>query len=370
MSNKSLLSSVIPSLIPGPILGLVLGISVQFLNLDGALAQNYPVNNANGSYGPYAGPIAQTAPFSGMPQSQVPAAMPTTPAPQNQIPVLAPGGYAGPNPYSYWGGNVPGYSGKQGLLPKFTPAFWQGGVTSNNVVYNAYAQLTANTILTGILEQDISSKTSKVGEVLSIRIDNGYSQNGQTVIPPQSKILGSILSVSSARSKHSGMPGEVQISLQTLMFPDGRTVPVIATIEHNPAMDMKNNPKKGDVGRDLTQYGKSWVHSVLNFGSAITSHVGIPMTTWIRPDAGQDFKLAKGEAIAIRLPNGLDLSSIASAPSINPSPGLNPVSNYPGQSMPPLAPSVVPGLVPDPNAIFNASIGSSQNSQAAVPNGF
>src|SRR5262249_12508566 len=59
-----------------------------------------------------------------------------------------------------------------GMVPKFGPDFWQKML---------YDRVNSGTILTGILQQDLSSAKNKAGDVFSILLEDGFNQNGKEV---------------------------------------------------------------------------------------------------------------------------------------------------------------------------------------------
>ncbi len=181
-----------------------------------------------------------------------------------------------------------------GLVPKFTPDFIQKMQASN---------LPAGTVLTGILENDISSNKSKPGDVFSIRLEDGYANNGVEIIPKQSKILGSVTATLSSHSRHAAHPGTVSISLQTLVFPDGRTAQFWGFIEHNPLHD--NVTQSGSsIKNKANGYGTAAAVGTMNF---FTRRVGYNMA---RPNFGKEMELKKGEVLPIKTNRPLDLSKM------------------------------------------------------------
>jgi hypothetical protein len=208
-----------------------------------------------------------------------------------------------------------------GLVPKFDPSFFQKMIANN---------VQAGTVLTGILENDIASNKSKAGDLFSIRLEDGLNLNGNQIIPQQSKILGTITSVVASRSVRGGSPGSIQISLQTLVFPDGRTCPFFGFVERNTLQDAKSM-SPSDPMKTAGKYAQRSGYYAMNF---FTSRVGFP----VRPSTfGQDFKMTKGEVLPIRMNRSIDVTHMT-PPLANPTvqtpvPPLAPSSPY-GQGMP------------------------------------
>jgi hypothetical protein len=222
-----------------------------------------------------------------------------------------------------------------GMVPKFSPDFLQRMQTGT---------LPAGTVLTGILENDLSSKKSKAGDVFSIRLEDGFSINGTEVIPKQSKILGSVSTAVASHSRKAGHPGSLTIALQTLIFPDGRTTQFWGFIEHNPLRNSRNQ-SGSNISSKASGYGKMASFGTLNF---ITRKVGYNL----RPANyfGQELKLDKGEVLPIRSNRPIDLTKMNAPIQTMPMPPgtVNGVSQSgalpPGMSS--ISPNSAPGLPP------------------------
>jgi hypothetical protein len=285
------------------------------------------------------------------------AAMPFTP----QVPGMAPG-FTLPTMSSY---NLPIPAGMR-PIQAFTPAMLKQASAS---------QLGAGTVLTGTLEDDLSSAKNKVGDVFSIRLENGFSSNGVVIIPPQSKVLGTITSVKTAKMQKFGAPGALDVSLQTLIFPDGSSARIYGFVEHNSAMDMKT---KNGSGSALSGPIHAVRASALSIFSALNSKTGLPVNM---PNMrqGLDFTMTKGELIPVRLNRSADLTHMTPPPAI-PGTAMAPAS-VPGfvpDGMPPVAPQIgqaataglLPGLAPNEDSRFSFSPPVKASPQSALPEPF
>ncbi|MDR3616285.1 MAG: TrbI/VirB10 family protein [Candidatus Obscuribacterales bacterium] len=184
------------------------------------------------------------------------------------------------------GGNM------MGLVPKFDPAMFQQMQAS---------RVMPGTVLTGILENEVSSKNSKSGDIFFIRLEDGYISNGKQLVPPQSKILGTVTCSISSKTRKGAAPGSVSIALQTLILPDGRTLPFTGFIEHNPQDDASNQSNRNPMGT-AGKYAKQTGYGAMNF---VTRRVGFPM---YMPNVGAELTLKKGEVMPIRLNGPIDIS--------------------------------------------------------------
>ncbi|MBS1956856.1 MAG: hypothetical protein JST89_21890 [Cyanobacteria bacterium SZAS-4] len=285
--------------------------------------------------------------------------MPFTP----QVPGMAPG-FSLPSMSSY---NLPIPAGMR-PIQAFTADFFKQATAT---------RLGAGTVLTGILEDDLSSGKNQVGDVFSIRLENGYSANGVVIIPPQSKVLGSIISVKPARMQKFGAPGAMDISLQTIVFPDGRSARIYGFVEHNPAMDLKT---KNGTGSAMSGPIHTVKASALSVFSGLNQKTGLPIQM---PNmrTGLDFTLAKGELLPVRLNRTCDLSNMA-APPVIPGTAMAPASMTSftplTDGMPPTAPPIgqaataglLPGLAPGEDSHFGLSAPVRPMPQSDLPDPF
>ncbi len=241
-----------------------------------------------------------------------------------------------------------------GLVPTMGKEFWRGQL--NN-------RIPVGTVLTGILEQDLSSKTSKANDVFTILLQDGVTVNGAQVVPPQSKILGSVVSATPASKLGAGQHGQLQIALHQLITPDGRSFPIYAFIAKNPNLDPKKPPGVNQPGTQLNETPKM----VSSFFGSFTAGVGSRLKV---RHMGKDFHLEQGEVIPIRLNRSLDCTAIVTGQPANQAlpPGAVPgVANasrpfgLPPQQLGAATPATAaPGLIgtggpggQNPNSIFN-----------------
>jgi hypothetical protein len=208
-----------------------------------------------------------------------------------------------------------------GLVPKIGPDFWRQ--QSN--------QIPAGTVFSTILQEDISSAKSKVGDSFQLILPEGYFQNGVMLVPPGSMVVGSVHTVTPAFLMNHGNPGRIDVSLQALILPTGQSLPISAFIDHNPAHDPVDPKKAAQVhysGSSLKDYGGMFTSFLGQFGRGIGRVNNAA-------NRGRDFALKQGTVVPVRLTQSLKL----------------PYEPMPAQSQPYVnAQSGVPGLVgPAPN---------------------
>ena len=189
--------------------------------------------------------------------------------------------------------SMPG-AANAGFMPQFSPDFWKGQLNS---------RVPVGTVLSGILNDNLSSQKSKQGDIFEIELQDGWALNGKELIPKHSKIVGTVVNASPAKLLRHGAPGRLQVSLQSLVLPDGRNLPFSGFIDHNPNLDPKNEPITRNHGASLKDYGQS----LSSFLGSFTSGIGVVLN---RRNRGLDFELKKGEVLPVRLNRNLDLGSL------------------------------------------------------------
>lgn len=233
---------------------------------------------------------------------------------------------------------VPPAFSQKGSLPGKLPAnFWQGGQ-----VQGISNRIQPGVVLTGKLEDEISSGSSKIGDVFALALDEGYVENNLQVIPRGSKIVGAITHVVPAKSQRvAGQPGSLQVSLQSLVLPDGNHIPFAGFIAVNPNHEF-DKAKKRNLGFDVRDTGS---HIAGMMGS-FTNGIGF---MYARKYRGKDFYMDKDELVPVRLNKTLiipeeyvkPVGAPIDAPGLN---GLTPDARGMSNALPSMAPGMVPGL--------------------------
>ena len=263
----------------------------------------------------------------------------TPPGVESQVPGLSPIQDPGAN------GQMPGMvngSGAQGS--NFLDSMMTGNVFQG-------------TMLTGVVDADLDSSKSKKGDIFAVILEHGYSNQGKMVIPPGSRILGTVVDAFPAKLMRNGMPGRLNVNLQTLAFPDGSTTAFSGFLEHNPAHNQTSEIKTRSSGFNLSDYGQSVRGMLGSFGGG----VGFLHARRMR---GKEFVIEKGTEVAIKVNRRIDLQKMSKISDI---PGL--ISEDQAASTMQMAPSWlnrgnqpppssgVPGLVgPDPQAPGNGGM--------------
>ncbi len=168
------------------------------------------------------------------------------------------------------------------------------------------------TVLTGKIDSSITSVSSKPGDVFAINLSEPLMVEGLEMVPPGARILGSVLHVSPAKFQKGGVPGQVSVALQTLVFPDGSYTPFYGFINYNPAygngFDSVAPAKVKQAGMNWSDYGTSVKGMVGSFGEGIA---------WVHNKRlqGKEFMLAQGQILAIKTNRMIDLSKMERPPA-------------------------------------------------------
>ncbi len=207
-------------------------------------------------------------------------------------------------------------------MPKFKSDFWTNAPRPPQ--HAGQHIVDANTVLTGILQEDVSSKTSKPGDVFSILLADDYVVNDQVLIPKNSRFVGSVLAAAPAKKNLNGMPGNLQVSIQAIVNSVGVSVPVKAFIEYDPSQHTKIDTKKSR-GVPVGEWAKSAQYAVHYTAGSIGSRLGIPLLYKGQTGGGSDLSVPKGELIPVKLSEALDTT-----PLLTPANQQNTQQNGPG----------------------------------------
>ncbi len=234
-------------------------------------------------------------------------------------------------------GVPPAFNQSKVMPGKLPPNFWQSGQMSGFA-----NRIQPGVVLTGRLEDEISSGSNKIGDIFALSLDEGYVENNLQVIPRGSKIVGAITHVVPAKSqKVAGQPGSLQVSLQSLVLPDGRHLPFAGFIAVNPNHEF-DKPKKRNAGFDVRDTG----HHIAGMMGSFTNGVGFMYAKKYR---GKDFYMDEDELVPVRLNKTMiipeeyvkPVGAAPEAPGLN---GLTPDARGMSNTLPPIAPGAVPGL--------------------------
>jgi hypothetical protein len=104
-------------------------------------------------------------------------------------------------------------------------------------------QLKAGAKFRARINEELNSKTSKVGDTFTATVvDNMYSEGGELVIPDGSIINGRVTEVRQA--KRGGDPGTIDVVFTSLRLPNRKTYPINGTLT-----DLSSDASSDDEGQ-------------------------------------------------------------------------------------------------------------------------
>jgi len=166
---------------------------------------------------------------SGFPQAPMPAQMP----PQNP----------------YVAGTSQGYSPMQ-------PQYPQAGAypPPNQYMTGRVAVVAAGTKLQASLKNTLNSGATQPGESVEATLGSPIYSGGVEIIPAGSKLVGQVTNVVSAKRFKFGANGKIDIRFTQIETPDGRRVPLSASIDDN-QLRLSGGTTAGRVGKGLVTTG-------------------------------------------------------------------------------------------------------------------
>lgn len=297
------------------------------------------------------------------------------PAPQYQG-SAPPGGYGGAYPQgpgSYGAppsgyGPPPGYRGQVALQNggDYFPAQNQpptGGYYSGtpqygqppaayqpppgNALQGGVAVVSAGTQFRAQLKNSLDSASSQPGEEVRCTLGNPVYANGSEVIPAGSLLVGTVTSVTPASRFKAGANGKIDIRFNSVETPDGRKIPLQASIDADGGVKLTGGSTAGRVGKGLLttgagaaggaalgtalgaivggttrgNVGKSTAMGAV-FGTALGAGVG-GVGAIVRK--GSDVKIPAGTSLAVKLDENMQVTLGNSGPP----PGYGAPGGYP-----------------------------------------
>lgn len=117
-----------------------------------------------------------------------------------------------------------------------------------------YYTVPANERIRVRLEQELSSKTARVGDTFETRtVEPVYSTNGVVVIPEGSRIIGRVDAVTPARK--GGKPGSIDVSFTSVRLPNGTSRSLNGSLTDLEGDDARSN-NEGTATGDKMKHRK------------------------------------------------------------------------------------------------------------------
>ena len=279
----------------------------------------------------------------GYPQGQMPPQMPA----QNPYAAAASQGYPPVQPQYPQGGNYP------------PPNYLSGRV----------AVVAAGTKLQATLKNSLDSGATQPGESVEATLGSPIFSGGVEVVPAGSKLVGQVTNVVSAKRFKFGANGKIDIRFTQIETPDGRRVPLSASIDDN-QLRLTGGTTAGRVGKGLVttgvgaaggaalgtalgaivgatgrgQVGRSTGMGAV-FGTALGGGVGA-VGAVVRK--GSEITIPAGTSLPIQLDESMQVT--ASAPPPPPQYGYQPGGGYGAQYGAPAYPPPQGNYPPPPQA--------------------
>lgn len=157
-----------------------------------------------------------------------------------------------PPPNQYAGG------AQQGFPPPMQPQYPQAGgfpqPPPNQFLAGRVAVVAAGTKLQANLKNTLDSGSTQPGESVEATLGAPLYSGGVEVIPAGSKLVGQVTNVVSAKRFKFGANGKIDIRFTQVECPDGRRVPISASID-DAQLRLTGGTTAGRVGKGLVTTG-------------------------------------------------------------------------------------------------------------------
>ncbi len=124
-----------------------------------------------------------------------------------------------------------------------------------NSLQGGVAIVAAGTQFRAQLKNSIDSASSQPGEEIRCTIGEPVYANGSEVIPAGSQLIGSVTNVTPASRFKAGANGKIDIRFNSVETPDGRKIPLQASIDSNGGIKLTGGSTAGRVGKGLITTG-------------------------------------------------------------------------------------------------------------------
>ncbi len=142
-----------------------------------------------------------------------------------------------------------GYPPLQGGYAQQAPYPPPGGALQGRV-----STVDAGTKFQAALKNSLDSETTVVGEPVEGTLASPILSGGVEVVPAGSRVIGSVTNVISAKRFKFGANGKIDIKFTSVETPDGRKIPLNASIDEN-QLHLTGGTTAGRVGKSLLTTG-------------------------------------------------------------------------------------------------------------------
>lgn len=162
--------------------------------------------------------------------------------------------YAGGQP-GYPPAQMPYQAGaQQAYLPPMPPQYPQQGGYPPPYLSGRVAVVAAGTKLQASLKNTLNSGSTQPGEAVEATLGSPIYSGGVEVVPAGSKLTGQVTNVVSAKRFKFGANGKIDIRFTQIETPDGRRVPLSASIDDT-ELRLTGGTTAGRVGKGLVTTG-------------------------------------------------------------------------------------------------------------------
>ncbi|MCE2928806.1 MAG: TrbI/VirB10 family protein [Candidatus Caenarcaniphilales bacterium] len=195
---------------------------------------------------------------------------------------------------------------------------------SANTPYSGYVSyVPAGTPVPVTLNQALGSEFSQVGQTFTASLGSPLYAGNAMMAPAGSTVEGTIVSVESAG--RTGKPGSMDIRLTTVITPDGRRIPLSASVDQNvfslsaDGGRVSNFAKGAAVGAGAgalsglvgAAIGGGRLGKTTAIGTGIGAGVGVLGAAFKK---GQDLIIQQGTQVPFKLDTAIQASNSAPAP--------------------------------------------------------
>ena len=173
------------------------------------------------------------------------------------------------------------------------------------------SKIPSGTKLSIIFESPVDEITSMIDDEVTARISKDIVIDGQAVVPAGSTVVGIISEVNSARRMHKS--GNVRIEFKSLTIPDGRQIPIVASVLTRSGLIKGKLTKKAALISTATVVGPA----AAGFGAGLAAE-GSPVGGLIGAAAGIAlgfalFAFQRGNKVDIKAGDEINIELIEEA---------------------------------------------------------
>jgi len=168
----------------------------------------------------------------------------------------------------------------------------------------------AGTLLWTRLDRKVSSKTAHIGDKVEAATIKPVRRHGRVVLPADTRLRGAVEAVRAGDRPHE-IPARLKLVFTEMILPDGRTVPIKASLEHSgleggiwPSVAFGLASGGAMLG---TLVGLPWGAKGAGIGAAVGGGIGLSSLWPLSRSRWRDIELCDCWKLALRLDEDLIL---------------------------------------------------------------